>query len=143
MDIHTIIAGHQPKSNDGSSKEETPKSIVQKDHPTFSEIPDVFFDEILISTKLSRIEITVLMFLYRKIWCQPNLYRVYGISPMLSVADFSKSLKITIDELYQALKHLEGFGFLTTIRSGQYFVRRFITRENDEKYGLTYDDFEV
>ncbi len=143
MDIHTIIAGHQPKKNDGSQSEESPKSIVQKDSPSFSEIPDVFFDEILINTKLSRIDIAVLMFLYRKIWCQPNLYRVYGISPMLSVVDFAKSLKITIDDLYHALKHLEGFGFLTTIRSGQYFVRRFITKEYDEKYGLTYDDFEV
>ena len=38
---------------------------------------------------------------------------------------------------------LEELGFISTIRSGQYFVRRYFTKENDEKFGQTYDDFEV
>lgn len=143
MDIHTIIAGHQPIKGEGSDKTEVAKPIRNKSTASFSEIPDVFFDEIIINNKLSRIDISLLMYLYRKIWCQPNLYRVYGISPMFSIIEVSKILKISIDEFYQSLKHLEGFGLLTTIRSGQYFVRRFITKENDEKFGLTYDDFEV
>ncbi len=143
MDIHTIIAGHQPKKGDESHKNEVSKPIRNKSSASFSEIPDIFFDEIIVNSKLSRIDISLLMYLYRKIWCQPNLYRVYGISPMFSIIEVSKLLKISIDEFYQSLKHLEGFGFLTTIRSGQYFVRRFITKENDEKFGLTYDDFEV
>lgn len=143
MDIHTIIAGHQPKKGEGPQKNEVSKPIHNKSTASFSEIPDIFFDEIIVNAKLSRIDISLLMYLYRKIWCQPNLYRVYGISPMFSIIEVSKLLKISIDEFYQSLKHLEGFGFLTTIRSGQYFVRRFITKENDEKFGLTYDDFEV
>ena len=143
MDIHTIIAGHHPKKGDGSDKGDIAKPIRNNSTASFSEIPDVFFDEIIVNKKLSRIDITLLMFLYRKIWCQPNLYRVYGISPMFSIVEVSKVLKITIDEFYQSLKHLEGFGLLATIRSGQYFVRRFLTKENDEKFGLTYDDFEV
>ncbi|MBH48921.1 MAG: hypothetical protein CME71_12205 [Halobacteriovorax sp.] len=143
MDIHTIIAGHQPKPGEQKDSNQTAASKSKPASATFSDIPDIFFDEILINTKLSRIDINVLMFLYRRIWCKPNLYQVYGISPMLSITETAKALKISVDELYQAFKHLEGFGYLGTIRSGQYFVRKYISRENDEKYGHTYDDFEI
>tara|TARA_R110000868_G_scaffold345134_1_gene606235 strand:+ start:2519 stop:2950 length:432 start_codon:yes stop_codon:yes gene_type:complete len=143
MDIHTIIAGHHSKLGDNKNSNQTTAQKAQPAAATYSEIPDIFFDEILINTKLSRIDINVLMYLYRRIWCKPNLYQVYGISPMLSIVDTAKNLKITVDELYQAFKHLEGFGYLSTIRSGQYFVRKYISRENDEKYGHSYDDFEI
>lgn len=144
MDIHTIIAGHHPKKNDGTINEDQKKNTaVKKVEASYSDIPDIFFDEILINTKLSRIDITVLMYLYRTVWCRANLYQIYGISPMLSLAEMTKLFKISIDELYQAFRHLEGFGFIATIRSGQYFVRKYMSKENDEKYGHSYDDFEI
>ena len=143
IDIHTIIAGHR-------SKKYGPEKQIQHEdvegnlpQATSSEIPDVFFEEILAHVKLSRIDITVLMYLYRRVWCRSNLYREYGISPMLSLAEMAKILNLKIDELYQAFKHLEDFGFIATIRSGQYFVRKYFTREFDEKFAQTYDDFEI
>lgn len=143
IDIHTIIAGHRSKKN------ETPVNVTashveaRTPEATSSEIPDIFFEEILAHVKLSRIDISVLMYLYRRVWCRPNLYREYGISPMFSLAEMAKVLNITIEELYQAFKHIEDFGFIGTIRSGQYFVRKYFTRELDEKFGQTYDDFEL
>ena len=56
--------------------------------------------------------------------------------------EMAQNLKISIDEIYNALRKLEELGFISTIRSGQYFVRKYFTKENDEKYGQTYDDFE-
>ena len=55
----------------------------------------------------------------------------------------AKQLKLSIEEIYQALRKLEELGFIGTIRSGQYFVRKYFTKDNDEKFGQTYDDFEV
>ena len=47
------------------------------------------------------------------------------------------------ENIYQALRKVEEYGFISTIRSGQYFVRKYFTKDYDEKFGQTYDDFEV
>lgn len=106
-----------------------------------SEIPDVFFDEILQRYKLTRAEILVLMYLYRQVWCRPNLYRSHGIGPLNSYADLSAILGLTHEELVQHLRSLEGYGFIETVRSGQYFVRKFFSAELDAKFGQNYDEF--
>ena len=83
------------------------------------------------------------MGLYRSVWCRPNLYKAFGISPIFSYKELSQAFKISMDELYQSLRKIEQWGFIETIRPGQYFVRKYFTREIDEKYGQTYDDFEL
>lgn len=147
VDIHTIIADHTPrKRRDLSDVEasETAKSTGSNIViPTISEIPDIFFDDILVELKLGRVEIMVIMYLYRRVWCRPNLYKVHGISQLLSHTEMAKSLHLSIEDIYQALRKLEHTGFISTVRSGQYFVRKYFTREWDEKYGQTYDDFEI
>lgn len=143
IDIHTIIAGHRSKKNEAPVNVTESHIEARKPEATSSEIPDIFFEEILPHVKLSRNDISILMYLYRRVWCRPNLYREYGISPMLSLAEMAKVLNVTIEELYQSFKHIEDFGFIGTIRSGQYFVRKYFMRELDEKFGQTYDDFEL
>jgi DNA-binding MarR family transcriptional regulator len=142
INIHTIIAGHRSKSKATKSDQLISQTKSHKT-PTSSDIPDLFFDEILVIYKLQRVEIMVLMYLYRKVWCKPNLYKKYGISQLLSHTDMVNSLNLSIEDVYQSLRKLEELGFIGTIRSGQYFVRKYFTRENDEKYEQTYDDFEV
>ena len=82
VDIHSIIAGH--RSRKPSHKDTKLQSMDEKFLPSTSEIPDLFFDEIVVQYKLSRIDIVVLMYLYRKVWCRPNLFKLHGISPLLS-----------------------------------------------------------
>lgn len=106
-----------------------------------SEIPDLFFDEILQSFKLTRSEIVLLMYLYRQVYCRPNLYRSHGIGPLNSYSDLSVILGFTSDELVHHLRALENYGFIETVRSGQYFVRKFFTELLDTKYGQDYDQF--
>lgn len=108
----------------------------------FSSIPDIFFDKIIIDYKLNRVEILVLMYIYRKVWCLPNLYKIHGISPVLSHAQMSKELSLTIEELYAALRKLEEMDFIKTIRSGQYFSRKFFSKELDETFHVNYDDMD-
>ena len=141
IDLHTILKDHEPRRR--SSNDSDPIHSIQNKIPTTSEIPDLFFDEILVEYKLNRIEIMLLMYLYRKVWSKPNLYREFGISQLLSHSEMALHLGLTIDEIYNALRKVEEFGFIATIRSGQYFVRKYFTKENDELYGQTYDDFEV
>lgn len=141
-DIHSIIAGHNSKSLNNSTPAIDDQSRKIK-APSVSEIPDIFFDKIIVEYKLTRIDIMVLMGLYRSVWCRPNLHKAFGISPIFSYKELSKGFQITIDELYQSLRKLEQWGFIETIRSGQYFVRKYFTRENDEKFGQTYNDFEM
>ena len=43
--------------------------------------------------------------------------------------------------ILQSIRHLESYGLIETIRSGQYFVRKYFTEENDLKYGQDYDHF--
>jgi DNA-binding MarR family transcriptional regulator len=140
VDIQSMIADHRTKKLRGSLDTGTPKNI---EVPTTSEIPDLFFDQILINIRLSRVELVVLMYIYRKVWCRPNLYKVYGISQIMSHNEMAKQLNITIEQTYQALRKLEELNFISTIRSGQYFVRKYFTQEYDEKYGQNYDDFEI
>jgi hypothetical protein len=109
--------------------------------PSVTEIPDVFFDIVLQNYKLNRNEILVLMFLYRQVWCRPNLYRSHGIGPMNSYAEMGLALGISHEELVSYLRALEKYGFIETVRSGQYFVRKFFTEELDLKYGQNYHDF--
>jgi hypothetical protein len=111
--------------------------------PSSSEIPDLFFDKIIVDYKLSRIEILVLMYIYRRVWCFPNLHQSHGISPMMSHTEMAKNLAIAIEEVYSALRKLEEYDFIKTIRAGQYFSRKYFTKNLDESFGQTYDDFEI
>ncbi|OIQ17811.1 MAG: hypothetical protein BM556_10295 [Bacteriovorax sp. MedPE-SWde] len=138
VDIHSIIATHKNREDD-----EAPSTLEQGLNPTHSEIPDIFFDQVLVDFKLSRTEVLVLMYLYRRVWCRPNLYKKHGISQLLSLTDMVNQLDMKIEEIHQSVRKLENFGFVATIRVGQYFVRRFFTKELDEFYVQNYDDFEV
>ena len=140
VDIHTILADYRPRRGARSEDQEINHSTDQR-LPTTSEIPDLFFDEVLVIFKLSRIEIMVLMYLYRRVWCRPNLYKDYGISQLLSHKEMAKQLHLSREEIYQALRKLEELNFIATIRSGQYFVRKYFSKENDEKFGFFYNDF--
>ena len=53
IDLHSILAYHRSKTKVGSSSR-TDASEEQKNLPTTSEIPDLFFDQILPEVKLSR-----------------------------------------------------------------------------------------
>ncbi|MCR9205147.1 MAG: hypothetical protein NXH75_11245 [Halobacteriovoraceae bacterium] len=140
VDIHEIIAGHKSRKSPRGSELQNRTDSKQ---PTTSEIPDIFFDEILVDYKLNRIEILVIMYLYRRVWCRPNLYKEFGISQLMAHTEIAKQLNLSIDEIYHALRKLEELGFIGTIRSGQYFVRKYFTKEHDEKFGQSYDDFEI
>lgn len=137
-DLRTILSTHN-KSVSASSENIRP--INEEAKASTSEIPDIFFDEILLTYRLSRVEILLLMYFYRITWCKPNLYKKYGIAPMISLSDTASKLEITMDMLHQSIRKIETFGFIETIRSGQYFVRRYFTVDNDIKYGQNYDDF--
>ena len=69
-----------------SSATTTSKSIPSTEN---IEIFDLFFDQVLIHYKLSRIDILVLIYIYRRVWLKPNLYRIHGISPILSYTDLA------------------------------------------------------
>lgn len=140
VDIHSIIADHGSKQSESNTQM---KKRDEKVTASTSKIPDLFFDEIIISYKLSRIDIIVLMYLYRRVWCKPNLFKLHGISPLLSHQAMADQNILSIDDVYNAITRLESLGFLATIRSGQYFVRRYFTKENDELFSQTYDDFET
>lgn len=140
VDLHSILADHRTRENVPTDAAAISKKYVA---PTASEIPDVFFDHILRDYKLSRIETIVLMYLYRKVWCRPNLYKVYGISQLMSHTEMANHLCVGIEEIYPSLRKLEDYGFINTVRSGQYFVRKYFLKDNDELYGQTYDEFEV
>ena len=139
VDLHSILSDHRSRAG-SASKIGGEKSNLD---PSVSEIPDIFFDQILVEFKLTRPEIMVLMYLYRRVWCRPNLHRVYGISPLLSLKEIESFLKTPMEDIFNALRKIESFGFISTIRSGQYFVRKYFTKENDEEFRQTYDDFEV
>lgn len=109
--------------------------------PTQSLIPDLFFDEILLKFKLSRIEIVVLMYLYRQIWAKTNLNKKFGIGPINSFKDMSLNLHLDQKDLIDSIYSLEKHGLIQTVRVGQYFVRKFFTEDFDLKYGQSYDEF--
>lgn len=142
-DLYKIIADHRSRKPILNSNMDDPHKLRPSSHATYSEIPDVFFDEVLVRFKLTRVELLVLMNLYRLTWCRPNIYKEFGISPMIGHSHLSVQLEVDVDIVLNSLRKLEEWGFISTIRSGQYFVRKFFTRENDEKYGQTYHDFEL
>ncbi|EQC52052.1 hypothetical protein, partial [Bacteriovorax sp. DB6_IX] len=136
---HSIIATHKHRDDEDVLPSKNEETLF----PTHSEIPDIFFDKVLVDFKLSRSEVIVLMYIYRRVWCRPNLYKKHGISQLLSLTEMVNQLDMKIEEIHQAIRKLENFGFVTTIRVGQYFVRRFFTKELDEFFAQDYDDFEV
>jgi DNA-binding MarR family transcriptional regulator len=137
-DLRSILTHHH-------SKKQIDKSSPEKEsHPrkaTTSEIPDLFFDDILVNYKLVRVDVLVLMYIYRVVWCRPNIHKDFGISPVLSYSDIANNLEVAIDQVHQSLRKLETLEFIETIRAGQYFVRKYFTKENDYLYGMHYDDF--
>lgn len=139
-DIRSVLSQfHAKKKRD---PEEVQKSVVGPSGQALtSEIPDIFFDVVLQQYKLTRTEITLLMFLYRQIWCRPNLYKSHGIGPLNSYMELSQNLGITHEELGNHLRILENFGLIETVRSGQYFVRKFFTEALDHQFGQNYDEF--
>ncbi len=139
-DLQSILTLHRSKTKNQSvsdTGEENDRS------PSICEIPDLFFDKIVVDYKLSRIEILVLMYIYRRVWSFPNLHRDHGISPMMSHTEMAKNLGLQIEEIYSALRKVEEYEFIKTIRAGQYFCRKFFTKEYDQYYSQSYDDFEV
>lgn len=139
-DIRTILTQFH-------TKKKAKDSDVQKSgtgphaEASSSEIPDIFFDHILHQFKMNRSDIALLMFLYRQVWCRPNLYKSHGIGPLNSYVDMANYLHLSHEELSQHLRSLENYGFIETVRSGQYFVRKYFTEELDIKYGQDYDQF--
>ena len=113
----------------------------KKSRPSSSEIPDLFFDQILVEYTLGRIEIMVLMYLYRQVWCRPNMYKIYGISQLQPHSLISRSLNISDENVEDAINKLETCGFISTIRTGQYFVRKYFSKKYDDFYDQTYDSF--
>lgn len=139
-DIRSVLSQFHSKKKRESVSVQRPMPGLGN-NPQISEIPDLFFDSILLKFKLNRQEISLLMYLYRQVWCRPNLYQAHGIGPLNSYVELSAALGFTVEELGNHLRSLENYGFLETVRSGQYFVRKFFTEAYDQQYGQNYDDF--
>lgn len=142
VDIHSILADHRSKGKADDNNHDVAGQSAEH-RPSVSEIPDIFFDKIIVDYKLSRIEILVLMYIYRRVWCFPNLHRSHGISQMMSHTEMAKNLGVAIEDVYSSLRKLEEYDFIRTIRAGQYFSRRFFSKELDATFEQTYDDFEI
>jgi hypothetical protein len=139
-DIRSVLSlFHSRKKRDSSDIQKS--GIRPTAEASCSEIPDLFFDDILQTYKLTRSEIALLMFLYRQVWCRPNLYKAHGIGPLNSYSELCTFLHFTQEELGHHLRALENYGFIETVRSGQYFVRKFFTEAYDRKFAQDYDEF--
>jgi DNA-binding transcriptional ArsR family regulator len=138
-DIRSVLSQFNAKKKKNDSADRSGTGPV--DVASISEIPDVFFDVILKNTKLNRHEISLLMFLYRQIWCRPNLYRSHGIGPLNSYSNVATNLGISIEQLGTDLRALEQYGLIETVRSGQYFIRKYFTETLDQQFGQNYDEF--
>jgi hypothetical protein len=139
-DIRTILSKFHSKNTQKNS--DVQKSGVKPvSDASTSEIPDMFFDEVLYKFKLTRPEITLLMFLYRQVWCRPNLYKAHGIGPLNSYTEMANFLHFSNEELASSLRSLETYGLIEIVRAGQYFVRKYFTEAIDFKYGQDYDQF--
>ncbi len=136
-DIRSVLSQFKKKRDDQLQKAHTGPSSPA----SISEIPDVFFDVVLLKIKLTRLEIALFMFLYRQVWCRPNLYRSHGIGPLNSYTEFSHKIGISSDELGTLLRNLENYQLLETVRSGQYFIRKYFLEELDQQFGQKYDEF--
>ena len=139
-DIRSVLTQFQTKKK--NDKNDVQKSVIgpAKDAST-SEIPDVFFDVVIQKFRLNRLDIAVLMFLYRQVYCRPNLYKAHGIGPLNSYAEMASVLGVDVEELGQHVRALENYGLVETVRSGQYFVRKYFTQELDSEFGQSYDEF--
>lgn len=139
-DLHDILAHHhgRPRSphNKGGIRPDQSKKL-----PTSSEIPDLLFDEVLIENRLGRAETLVLLFIYRQVWCRPNLFKTYGYTPVMGYDEMAKKMGLDLDELFSGIRRLEALKLIETIRSGQYFVRKYLTEDRDLEFGQSYDDF--
>lgn len=141
VDLQSILAEHRSKKKVDNPTDKGGGGALQA--PSASEIPDIFFDKIIVDYKLNRIEILVLMYIYRRVWCFPNLHRSHGISQLMSHTEMAKNLGLAIEDIYSALRKLEEYDMIRTIRAGQYFSRRYFSKEMDESFDQTYDDFEI
>lgn len=141
LDLVSIIRKHRSRNRYNKKSGELEIRDQEIPIPKVSEFPDVLFDEILVNFKLQRIDILVLIYLYRKVWCLPNIYSKYGIGPILPLQEVSKNLKVDFEELQKAIRKLESLDLIETIRVGQYFIRKYLTEKNDFIYGQSYDDF--
>jgi hypothetical protein len=135
-DIRSLLSQYKERKSDSDGEAVLE---VGSATPTHCEIPDVFIDEILPTTKLTRSEISLLMLLHRQVWGRPNLYRSHGIGPLNSYQELGRLLHLEQDELIHALRSLEHQGFIQTIRSGQYFVRKYFTEANDLRFAQRYE----
>ena len=54
-----------------------------------------------------------------------------------------KTLGLSLEEVHSSLRKLEEYTFIETVRSGQYFVRKYFFKQYDEEFNQTYDDFEI
>jgi ABC-type Zn uptake system ZnuABC Zn-binding protein ZnuA len=61
----------------------------------------------------------------------------------MSHTEMAKNLSLAIEEVYSALRKIEEYDFIKTIRAGQYFARRYFTKDLDQVFSQTYDDFEI
>ena len=138
-DVKQVISRYPDKDNSLVEKKPQAQSVKR---PSESSIPDIFFDRILSHYKMGRVDISLLLFLYRQVWCKPNINRSHGIGNIQTYSDISDIIKIPIDEVQQSLRSLERHGFIETIRAGQYFVRRYFTESFDQEFGQNYSNFE-
>ncbi len=141
VDLHSILVEHRSKTKTNGTHGKDGDNVDASAHT--SEIPDIFFDQVIVDYKLSRIEILVLMYIYRRVWSFPNLHRSHGISQMMSHTEMAKNLGLVIEDIYSALRKLEEYDFIRTIRAGQYFSRRYFSKELDTAFAQNYDDFEI
>ena len=139
MDFYKLLTNKLVKDQNKELTQIDKKN--KKSKPSSSEIPDLFFDQILVEYTLERIEIMVLMYLYRQVWCRPNMYKLYGISQLLPHPLIAQALNISDENVEDAIKKVEDHGFISTIRTGQYFVRKYFSKKYDDFYDQTYDSF--
>ena len=136
MNIQTTLDSHRSRSGEYRTSDNKEAPL-----PSTSIIPDLFFDNILVQYELNQMETMVLMFLYRQVWCRPNLYRKYGVSPVFSIETISSSWGVAAKDIHLALDKLRALEFIELIRSGQYFVRKYFTKDFDKLYRQNYDGF--
>ncbi len=140
-ELQSILQSYRSKRADTNAQDAD--TLHDRESFGHSLIPDLFFDKVLVHIKLSRIEILIFMYIYRRVWEKPNLYKAHGISPILSYTEMASNMNVELEDIYLGLKNLENLGLLETIRAGQYFVRRYFTKDFDFAAHQTYDDFDV
>lgn len=135
MDLKSILNDHKSKNANLSASMDSHRL-----ESSFSFIPDIFFDDVLVKFKLTRLEILALVYLYRKAWAATNVDRKYGMTPHLDYKIFSQKLEIEPEHLMQTLRKLEEFGFVQKMNHDLYFVRKYFTEELDKRYGQNYEN---